>query len=72
MFNLARFITRLISESISCHLKTFERGRALDDYGHAMIRFENGALDTISYSQVSHGHENDLSIQIDGTKGTIQ
>ncbi|MBR59170.1 MAG: oxidoreductase, partial [Myxococcales bacterium] len=46
-FNLARYMTGLIPESISCLLKTFEEGRVLDDYGHAMVRFENGALGTI-------------------------
>ena len=62
----------MIPESVSCHLQTFESGRPLDDYGHAVIRFENGALGTISCSQVSHGRENELTIEIDGTKGGIQ
>ena len=70
-FNLARYMTGLIPESISCLLKTFEEGRVLDDYGHAMVRFENGALGTIGASQISHGRENELSIQIDGTTGSI-
>ena len=64
-------MTGLIPESISCLLKTFEEGRVLDDYGHAMVRFENGALGTIGASQISHGRENELSIQIDGTTGSI-
>ena len=70
-FNLARYMTGLIPESISCHLTIFEGGRALDDYGQAMIRFENGAFGTVSASQISHGRENELSIQIDGTSGSI-
>ena len=45
-YNLARYMTGLLPESISCHLKIFETGRKLDDYGHAVIRFENGALGT--------------------------
>jgi len=53
-------------------LKTFEKGRALDDYGHAVIRFENGALGTVTASQISHGRENDLFIEVDGTKASIQ
>ncbi len=36
-----------------------------------MIRFENGALGTVTASQISHGRENDLSIEIDGTKGAL-
>src|SRR5436853_1782915 len=59
-FNLARYMTGLLPESISAQLKTFERGRELDDYGAAVVRFGNGALATISASQISHGRENDL------------
>lgn len=71
-YNLARFMTGLLPEEISCNLKTFEEGRQLDDYGHAVIRMENGALGTVTASQISHGRENDLFIEIDGTKGALQ
>jgi predicted dehydrogenase len=71
-FNLARYISGLIPAQISANLRTFEKGRALDDYGHAVIRFENGGLGTVTASQISHGRENDLFIEIDGTKGAIQ
>jgi predicted dehydrogenase len=70
-YNLARYMTGLLSESVSCHLKTYESGRELDDYGHAVIRFENGALGTVTASQITHGRENDLFIEVDGTKGAI-
>lgn len=42
-FNLARYMTGLLPAEVSCHLKAFEPGRQLDDYGHAVVRFENGA-----------------------------
>ena len=71
-YNLARYMTGELPDSISCHLKTFAPGRQLDDYGTAVIRFENGALGTVTASQISHGRENDLFIEIDGTKGAIQ
>ncbi|MEZ6121327.1 MAG: Gfo/Idh/MocA family oxidoreductase [Pirellulaceae bacterium] len=71
-YNLGRYMTGLLPESISCHLKTFVEGRKLDDYGTAVIRFENGALGTVTASQISHGRENDLFIEIDGTKGSLQ
>jgi predicted dehydrogenase len=70
-FNLVRYMTGLLPESVSCHLKIFEPGRKLDDYGHAVIRFENGALGTVTASQISHGRENDLFIDVDGTKGSL-
>lgn len=71
-FNLARYATGLLPEKISCHLRTFESGRKLDDYGTAVIQFKNGALGTVTASQISHGRENDLSIEIDGTKASLQ
>ncbi|MEQ9408476.1 MAG: Gfo/Idh/MocA family oxidoreductase [Fuerstiella sp.] len=71
-FNLGRYMTGLIPAEISCNLKAFAEGRKLDDYGHAVVRFENGALGTVTASQISHGRENDLFIEVDGTKGALQ
>lgn len=70
-YNLGRFITGLLPEKVSCHLKTFVPGRALDDYGHALIQLENGAFYTVTASQISHGRENDIWIEVDGTKKSI-
>jgi predicted dehydrogenase len=71
-YNLGRFITGLIPDQVSCLLKTFEPGRALDDYGVAAIRYTNGALGTVTASQISHGRENDIWIEVDGTKGSLE
>ncbi|MGY8767210.1 MAG: Gfo/Idh/MocA family protein [Pirellulales bacterium] len=71
-YNLGRYMTGLLPERISCHLKTFVEGRALDDYGTAIVQYENGALGTVTASQISHGRENDVTIEIDGTEGAIQ
>ncbi len=71
-FNLARYMTGEIPQTVSAHLTNFEPGRKLDDYGTAVIRFENGALGTVTASQISHGRENDLFIEVDGTKGAIE
>jgi predicted dehydrogenase len=57
-YNLGRFVTGLIPEQISCLLKTFEPG--------------NGALGTVTASQISHGRENDLWIEVDGTKAALE
>lgn len=70
-YNLGRYMTGLIPAEVSCHLKIFAPGRRLDDYGHAVIRYENGALGTVTASQISHGRENDLFIEVDGTKGAL-
>ena len=70
-YNLGRYMTGLLPVDISCNLKVFAEGRALDDYGHAVIRFDNGAMGTVTASQISHGRENDLFIEVDGTKGAL-
>jgi predicted dehydrogenase len=86
-FNLVRFVSGLEPEEVSCHLRTFHpltrpsppaaggegrvRGR-LDDYGTAVVRFQNGPLGTITASRVSHGRENDLRLEIDGTRGGLE
>lgn len=70
-YNLGRFMSGLLPTEISCHLKSFVPGRKLDDYGTAIVKYENGALGTVTASQISHGRENDISIEIDGTKGAL-
>jgi predicted dehydrogenase len=71
-YNLGRYMTGLLPQQLSCSLKIFEQGRALDDYGVACIRYQNGALGTVTASQISHGRENDLWIEIDGTKAALE
>jgi len=71
-YNLGRFISGLLPDEIACTLKTFETGRELDDYGTAVIRYQNGALGTVTASQISHGRENDIWIEVDGTKGSLE
>ncbi len=71
-YNLGRFITGLLPDQISCHLRSFVEGRALDDYGTAVIRYTNGALGTVTASQISHGRENDIWIEVDGTKASLE
>lgn len=70
-YNLGRYMTGLLPSEISCHLKAFEPGRKLDDYGTAVIKYQNGALGTVTASQISHGRENDVAIEIDGTKASL-
>jgi predicted dehydrogenase len=71
-YNLGRFVSGLLPDQISCTLKIFAEGRKLDDYGAAFIKYTNGALGTVTASQISHGRENDLWVEIDGTKGSLE
>ena len=70
-YNLGRYITGLKPSRGLASLCTFEKGRQLDDYGQSLIEYENRALGSIGASQISHGRENDLTIEIDGTKGAL-
>lgn len=71
-YNLGRYMTGLLPSEISAHLRTFEVGRQLDDYGTAVLKFQNGALGTVTASQISHGRENDAFIEVDGTLASLQ
>src|SRR5262249_20025629 len=71
-YTLGRYITGLLPDQVSCHLRTFEQGRALDDYGAAVLRYTNGGLGTVTASQITHGRENDIWIEVDGTKGSLE
>jgi predicted dehydrogenase len=71
-YHLVRFITGLLPEQISCHLRTFYPGGRLDDYGTAIVRFAGGALGSLTASRVSQGRENDLRIEVDGTRGSLE
>jgi predicted dehydrogenase len=70
-FHLASFVTGLTPESLLSGMKSYSKHHELDDYGHAMVRFNQGATGLITWSQVTHGRLNDLSIEVDGTKAAI-
>jgi predicted dehydrogenase len=69
-FNLVRYMTGLLPEAVSCVLESY-MGGPLDDYGCAALRFRDGALGTLTASRISHGRENDLGIEVDGTRGSL-
>jgi predicted dehydrogenase len=69
--NLAATVTGLALESICADLSAFGEGRQLDDDGHLLLRYTNGARGVIIASQVAAGVENDLRLQVSGTLGTI-
>ena len=61
--NLAHYITGLEMTEICADLSTVVPGRALDDDGHVLLRFENGARGILFASQISAGEENNLRIR---------
>jgi predicted dehydrogenase len=69
--NLAATVTGLALESLCADLTAFGEGRQLDDDGHLLLRYANGARGVIIASQVAAGLENDLRLQVSGTLGTL-
>lgn len=70
-FHLTRFVTGLAPETLLSQMHSYSPHHELDDYGHAMIRFRQGATGLVTWSQVTHGRLNDLSIEVDGTKSSL-
>ncbi len=71
-YNLIRFVTGLTVNKLSATTESFHTTRPLDDYGIIQLKMENGALGLINYSQMSHGRLNDFTLEVDGTKGSLQ
>jgi predicted dehydrogenase len=70
-FHLMRFVTGLQPATLMSQMKSYSDHHDLDDYGHSMVQFEGGATGLVTWSQVTHGRLNDLSIEIDGTKAGL-
>ena len=70
--NLAQYISGLRLEAVAADLNTFIPGRALDDDGSMLCRYEGGARGVLFASQISTGDENNLNIRIYGTKASIE
>ncbi len=70
-FHLARFVTGLQPQSLLSRMNSYSDHHELDDYGHAIVRFDQGATGLVTWSQVTHGRLNDLSIEVDGTKAAL-
>ena len=70
-FHLAQFVTGLHPESLLCQMNSYSPHHELDDYGHAVIRCRGGATGLITWSQVTHGRLNDLTLEVDGTKAAL-
>ncbi len=71
-FNLAEYITGLKVTELCADLNIFVPGRALDDDGNVLLRFEDGAKGVLSASQVAAGEENNLSIKVYGENGGLE
>ncbi len=70
-FHLASFVIGQKPASLMAKMNSYSRHHELDDYGHSIIQFEGNATGLITWSQVTHGRLNDLTIEIDGTDASL-
>lgn len=70
--NLAEYITGLQIKELAADITSFVEGRALDDDGNVLLRFDNGAKGVLHASQISVGEENNLNIRVYGEKGGLE
>ena len=70
--NLARFISGLEVAEVAAEIGHVIPQRLVDDYGAAMLRFDNGARGTFWVTQTAAGVENCLRIRVSGTKGSLE
>jgi len=70
--HLAEYITDLKITQLCTDLNVMVEGRALDDDGNVLLKFENGAAGVLMASQVAAGEENGISIRVYGEKGGLE
>jgi len=70
--NLAEYVTGLQISTLCADLSAFVEGRALDDDGNVLLRFDNGAKGVLHASQICAGEENNLNLRVWGEKGGIE
>jgi predicted dehydrogenase len=70
--HLAEYVTGLKITHLCADLNIMVEGRALDDDGNVLLKFDNGAAGVLMASQVAAGEENALKIRIYGEKGGLE
>ncbi len=69
---LAEYITGLQISKICADLNIVVNGRAIDDDGNVLLKFDNGANGLLMASQIAAGEENALRINVYGEKGSLE
>lgn len=71
-YNLVRFVTDQTVSELSANLRSHYKDRSVDDDARVSLKFEDGATGHIWASQVAIGNENNLSLEVYGTKGALR
>ena len=70
--NLAEYVSGLKITKICADINTVIPGRALDDDGAVLLKFEEDASGVLMATQVAAGEENCIKIRVYGEKGGIE
>jgi predicted dehydrogenase len=70
--HIAYYVTGLRIAELCAELTTFVPGRALEDDGNILLRFEGGAKGILHASQIAVGEENNLNLRVYGTKASLE
>jgi predicted dehydrogenase len=71
-FHMAEYVTGEKVSQICADLYIKIPGRAIDDDGVVLMRFENGASGVLMASQTDTGAENNLKVRVYGEKGGLE
>ncbi|HMJ68463.1 MAG TPA: Gfo/Idh/MocA family oxidoreductase [Cyclobacteriaceae bacterium] len=70
--HLAEYVSGLKITHLCADLNIMVEGRALDDDGNVLLKFDNGAAGCLMASQVAAGEENAVKIRVYGEKGGLE
>ncbi|MDP9230957.1 MAG: Gfo/Idh/MocA family oxidoreductase, partial [Bacteroidota bacterium] len=70
--HLAEYVSGLKITHLCADLNVVVDGRALDDDGGVLLKFDNGASGILFATQVAAGEENNIKIRVYGEKGGIE
>ncbi|MET0298574.1 MAG: Gfo/Idh/MocA family oxidoreductase, partial [Flavitalea sp.] len=71
-WHLAEYVSGLKITHLCADLNIMVDGRALDDDGNVLLKFDNGAAGVLMASQVAAGEENAVKIRVYGEKGGLE
>lgn len=71
-YQLLRFLTRLNPSRVSANISHCFGNRVLDDNATALIQMKEGCFCHMYLSKMSLLHDNDLSIEVDGSLGSLR
>lgn len=71
-FNLAEYISKLKVVAVDADVHHLVPQRKIDDYGTALLKFQNGIAGSLSVCQAATGESGNLKIDLYGDKGHLQ